>query len=654
MLGSDNDAVLAAPNPLRSIVSTGNSSNRIDMVFLGDGYTASQIATTYTSGIQNYLSYIFDDSALTQPFGRYERFFNIWAIDVVSNQSGADDPSTGTVRDTALDATYRYDGVTQRLLYVNDTKTNAAKNAALSGAGFTAEMQYVLVNDTQYGGGGGLYAVYAAGNSSARDVALHEVAHSFAGLADEYGGNTGTYTGTEPGAINVTKNSSGAKWAEWLGYNDPILGVIGAYEGGAYYDHGVYRPSFESKMRALDRPFDAIAREEFIHKFYQFVDPLDAYDSNTGTKFDVRTLSVTVIDPAVIRVDWTVNGQLFANSGQAFGFAEHGFGNGTYSVTARAYDPTDWVRGDRSDLQQSVTWNVIEAFQVATPGDTNADGTSDVFWRNNTSGHVGSWEIHNNVQTWHDLGGSGVDHKVVGSGDFNGDRTTDLFWRNDASGHVGIWEMHNGVPTWRDLGGSGVDHKVVGVGFFNSDSTSDLLWRNDSSGHVGIWEMHNNVQTWRDLGGSGVDHKVVGIGDFNGDHTSDILWRNDSSGHVGIWEMHDNVPTWRDLGGSGVDHKVVGIGDFNGDNTSDILWRNDSSGHVGIWEMHNNVPTWRDLGGSGVDHKVVGVGYYNTDNPSDIFWRNDSTGHTGIWEMHNNVQTWRDLGGSGVDHSFIV
>jgi VCBS repeat-containing protein len=289
-----------------------------------------------------------------------------------------------------------------------------------------------------------------------------------------------------------------------------------------------------------------------------------------------------------------------------------------------------------------------------TPRDFNADGTSDVLWRNNSTGHLGIWQMKNSVQSWQDLGGSGVDHKVAGIGDFNRDGTADLFWRNDATGHVGTWEMHNNVPIWHDLGGSGVDHKVVGIGDFNGDGTSDVLWRNDGSGHTGFWEMHNNVQTWRDLGGSGVDHKVVGIGDFNGDGTSDVLWRNDGSGHTGFWEMHNNVQTWRDLGGSGVDHKVVGIGDFNGDGTSDVLWRNDASGHTGFWEMHNGVQTWRDLGGSGTDHKVAGIGDYSGDGTSDVFWRNDATGYTGFWEMHNNVPTWHDLGGSGIDHSFIV
>jgi hypothetical protein len=71
--------------------------------------------------------------------------------------------------------------------------------------------------------------------------------------------------------------------------------------------------------------------------------------------------------------------------------------------------------------------------------------------------------MHNNVQTWHDLGlSSGTDFKVAGIGDYNGDGTSDIFWRNNSDGHVGIWEMHNNVQTWHDLGlSSGVDHSFI-------------------------------------------------------------------------------------------------------------------------------------------------------------------------------------------------
>jgi hypothetical protein len=50
---------------------------------------------------------------------------------------------------------------------------------------------------------------------------------------------------------------------------------------------------------------------------------------------------------------------------------------------------------------------------------------------------------------------------VAGIGDYNGDGTSDIFWRNDATGHTGFWEMHNNAATWRDLGGSGVDHSFI-------------------------------------------------------------------------------------------------------------------------------------------------------------------------------------------------
>ena len=215
-----------------TLVNHGPSANRVDVVFLGDGYTAGDIANgDYADDVQQYVNYMFANTLNSDPFYRYRNFFNVHAINVVSNQSGADVPPLGVFRDTALDAKYYGDGTTERLLTVSTSKANAARNTGLAGAGFTAEMQSVTVNDTRYGGSGGSYAVCAGGNSSAREVALHEVAHSFSGLADEYGGSTTTYAGSEPTEINVTKNASGAKWSQWLGYNQPGVGVIGAYQG---------------------------------------------------------------------------------------------------------------------------------------------------------------------------------------------------------------------------------------------------------------------------------------------------------------------------------------------------------------------------------------------------------------------------------------
>ncbi len=207
-------AICIVPFPalgqLLSVVNNGPSSNRVDIVFLGDGYTAADLsAGTYLNHVNGYVDYMFANSLNTDPFYRYRNYFNVHAAEVVSNESGADIPKDGVFRDTALDASYYYDGYTERLLYINSTKANTARNAALAGTGINSEMQFVTVNSKKYGGGGGSYAVFAGGNASAKEIALHEMGHSFSNLADEYDYADGaTYTGSEPGQVNVTKDPS--------------------------------------------------------------------------------------------------------------------------------------------------------------------------------------------------------------------------------------------------------------------------------------------------------------------------------------------------------------------------------------------------------------------------------------------------------------
>ena len=347
---------------VRTISSRGPSSNRVDIVFLGDGYTAGQLAADYTGDAQKLVDYLFSGNLLTQPFGRYKEFFNIHLIDVVSAESGADNPGDGTVRNTALDSSYFFDGATERLLYVNGAKADAAVAAGLNGTGIDAEMRFVVVNDAKYGGGGGKYAVYAGDNASSLEVAVHEVGHSFAGLADEYGGNTtwGRYNGAEPVEVNVTTDATGAKWSRWIGYDQPGIGLIGSFEGGRYFDLGVYRPSDDSKMRSLGQPFDAISREAFVLKFYELVDPLDSWigQGQTGPLVDIPTLWVQPISGEIIDVNWSVNGTRVALDTPTLSLAQLGLGPGTYTITAVAADNTDWVRADRSSLEQTVSWTV--------------------------------------------------------------------------------------------------------------------------------------------------------------------------------------------------------------------------------------------------------------------------------------------------------
>jgi len=376
-----------------TMVDNGPSSNRVDIVFMGDGYLASDIETTYVGHINAMLDHLFREGEA--PFPRYEHFFNVHRINVVSNERGADVPPLGIYRDTALDATYYFDGTTERLLSIDAGKGMTALNAGLSGAPFTAEMRLVTINDTRYGGGGGFFATYAGGNSSATEVALHELGHSFSNLADEYDYGSGTYTGGEPSEPNVTTNPLGAKWANWIGYNQPGLGVIGAYEGGLYVAKGIYRPSLNSKMRSLGTPFNAVSIEKIVRDIYAKVRPLDAYRPNAGTIYDPGGIWVDTVDPEVIQVGWSVNGTSVADAdGESFRLEQFGYANGQYTVTARAFDDTPYVRGDRSALEQSVAWTirltlVPSAGRWTLPGDGYWSTGSN--WRGTVPNGDGAW-----------------------------------------------------------------------------------------------------------------------------------------------------------------------------------------------------------------------------------------------------------------------
>ena len=368
---------------VRTVINNGNSNNRIDIVILGDGYTSGELATTFANHASALIDYLFAGTGMTEPFGRYRKYFNIHLVDVASNESGADIAPQGVFKDTALNSKYYWDGTTERLLYIDDIYANRVISTALSGTHIDPEMKFVTVNSSKYGGGGGSFTTYAGGNPSSFEIALHELGHSFASLSDEYGGNPATYTGGEPYGINTSKDSSGKKWSQWLGYTESSIGTIGSYEGGNYFDKGVYRPSDNSKMRSLGRPFDAISREAFILEFYNYVNPIDSYSfsTNTGPLKNITSLSVDTIDSDTILVDWYVDGKKIVMGKDDVTISELGLTLGTHDVSAKAYDPTDWVRLDRSSLEQTVSWTVELSTQTSTSGNGTLTSTrgNDIF-----------------------------------------------------------------------------------------------------------------------------------------------------------------------------------------------------------------------------------------------------------------------------------
>src|SRR5215210_4672570 len=163
-------ASAAAAEPVQTIVNNGDPANRVDIVILGDGYTAAEMSK-YQSDIQQFVQSMFQQ----EPLKEYQRFFNVHRIDVVSAESGSDHPENGTSRNTAFDSTYNCGGI-QRLICANTSKVNTVAFNSL--APTQIDLILLIVNDPVYGGSGGQIAI-ASTNSAAVELVLHESGHTF-------------------------------------------------------------------------------------------------------------------------------------------------------------------------------------------------------------------------------------------------------------------------------------------------------------------------------------------------------------------------------------------------------------------------------------------------------------------------------------------
>lgn len=357
--------------PVATIRNNGDPGNRVDFAILGDGYTAIELEK-YASDVENFVNGFFDQ----EPFKEYKNYFNVHRVDVVSNESGADHPERGVYKDTAFDATYNCAGI-QRPICVNNFQVNTVLSNSLTPD--RRDMILVIVNDSEYGGSGGAIAVSSI-HSSAVEIILHEVGHSFGLLADEYSYSPPACNNTiGPSAPNVTRetkrdlikwNVGGGPPTGWIDFGTPIPTIDttpslpGLYEGAQYCTHGLYRPTYNSKMRSLYSPFDQINEEQLVKRIYNWVSPLDSYiPINTNLallKGQSRIFKLVVPHPLThsLEATWYVNG-VYKYIGLQFTLDSTDLNPDLYTVEVLVYDPTAKVRNDpESLLTETRTWIV--------------------------------------------------------------------------------------------------------------------------------------------------------------------------------------------------------------------------------------------------------------------------------------------------------
>ncbi len=360
--------------------NAGPADNRVNYIIVGDGYTSELLDTVFIEHIENML---YDEqtgfySAIGEPYARYRKFINVCGLKIASNDACIDNADIGRSCDTPFDGECvpgcGSDGT--RLGVVDLGKVNAAVAKVLPDDVDVDWIAATLNADASgwWNSGGGIMVWNGAfeNRGNAASVARHEGGHTFHRLADEYDGTSDDCG--EFDEVNSTADPATEKWAHWLGFDDTRSDdrprpnnqsdnpygtrTQGAFLGSRYCSENQYRPSQDSQMNLLPRPFNMPSVEKIISDIYGIVAPIDVHTDNTAPLNAPGGLQVRVVDPEVIHVEWSVDGAVVSDDGgECFVLAD--LASGSHTVTARAYDDTPWVRLDEEQLSQTVSWEVI-------------------------------------------------------------------------------------------------------------------------------------------------------------------------------------------------------------------------------------------------------------------------------------------------------
>ena len=257
-----NRADPAPAGDLWSLLDHGAPVDKVDLLIVGEGYRDEE-----RSKLHDDATRLVEALFAHEPFASRRTDFNVRVLHVPSPISGVHRPRAASERRTPLSAEFNiFDSERYVLTYDNRALRDAAAVAPY-------EFLEILVNERQYGGGGifNFHATSSVDGPYAEYVFVHEFAHHFAGLADEYytsdvAYETGGESHPEPWEVNVTAlhDPADLKWGELV---EPDTPLPTPWDKATFERRGVEFQTERARLRsarAPDADIDALFREQEV------------------------------------------------------------------------------------------------------------------------------------------------------------------------------------------------------------------------------------------------------------------------------------------------------------------------------------------------------------------------------------------------------
>jgi IgA Peptidase M64/Secretion system C-terminal sorting domain len=343
----------------------GDASKFINIVIVGDGFVATEQAK-FTAKAKELSDYLFTQA----PWANYKDYFNVYAIKVISNQSGIKHPNNLTEctslgiptsnPDCYFGSSFDSFGIHRLVVPSNTT----AIDNVLATNFPNYDQVIVLANSDYYGGSGGFYCT-ATIDPDSSEVLTHELGHSFGRLGDEYYAGD-VFFAEKP---NMTKESNVGliKWKNWL-TTSPI-GVYNYCCGGA--SNLWFRPTTSNcKMELLGKPFCSVCSEAIIERVHTLTNPIVSYspsnastvnESNQFINFNLTELMRPI--PNTLNIKWQLNATIYNTNSETFQVDQNNLLSGNNTLTATVVDNSNLEKITNHDTVHfsTVTWTITRS-----------------------------------------------------------------------------------------------------------------------------------------------------------------------------------------------------------------------------------------------------------------------------------------------------